>query len=61
MDNLRYWSKAAELRWEVLLKFDVMGVVYNNNPQAWVDFEQAIWKWSRKVREEITTEHPPQH
>ncbi|KAI2618442.1 hypothetical protein GGR54DRAFT_155857 [Hypoxylon sp. NC1633] len=55
-ENLRYWIKAAELRWEVMLKVDVMGVVYNSNPQVWVDFEAALWKWCRKVREEITAE-----
>ncbi|KAI0008883.1 hypothetical protein F4779DRAFT_412741 [Xylariaceae sp. FL0662B] len=55
-ENLRYWIKAAELRWEVILKVDVMGVVYNSNPQVWVDFEAAIWKWSRKVREEMTAD-----
>ncbi|KAI0385771.1 hypothetical protein F5Y04DRAFT_244620 [Hypomontagnella monticulosa] len=55
-ENLRYWIKAAELRWEVMLKVDVMGVVYNNDPQVWVDFEAAIWKWCQKVREEITAE-----
>ncbi|KAI1412569.1 hypothetical protein F5Y13DRAFT_162987 [Hypoxylon sp. FL1857] len=55
-DNLRYWIKAAELRWEVVLKVDVMGVVYNSDPHVWVDFEEAIWKWCRKVREEITAE-----
>ncbi|KAI0185395.1 hypothetical protein EV127DRAFT_206964 [Xylaria flabelliformis] len=54
-DNLRYWIKAAELRWEVMLKVDVKGVVYNN-PEAWKDFEAAIWQWCRKVREEITAE-----
>ncbi|KAI1265949.1 hypothetical protein F5Y18DRAFT_33362 [Xylariaceae sp. FL1019] len=54
-ENLRYWIKAAELRWEVMLKVDVMGVVYGK-PEAWKDFEAAIWKWCRKVREEITTE-----
>lgn len=55
-ENLRYWSKAAELRWEVNLVVDVLGVVYNNNTQVWVDFEEAIWKWCRSVREEIATE-----
>ncbi|KAI1468616.1 uncharacterized protein F4812DRAFT_423847 [Daldinia caldariorum] len=55
-ENLRYWIKAAELRYEVMLKVDVMGVVYNTDPQVWVDFEAAIWKWCRTVREEITTE-----
>ncbi|KAI1422859.1 hypothetical protein F5Y12DRAFT_760374 [Xylaria sp. FL1777] len=54
-DNLRYWIKAAELRWEVMLKVDVKGVVYNK-PEAWKDFEAAIWQWCRKVREEITAE-----
>ncbi|KAL7628575.1 hypothetical protein AAE478_000090 [Parahypoxylon ruwenzoriense] len=55
-DNLRYWIKAAELRWEVMLKVDVMGVVYNTNPQVWVDFEAAILQWCRKVREEMTAD-----
>ncbi|KAI8946917.1 hypothetical protein F4801DRAFT_35367 [Xylaria longipes] len=54
-DNLRYWIKAAELRWEVMLKVDVKGVVYNT-PEAWKDFEAAIWQWCRTVREEITAD-----
>ncbi|KAI1828574.1 hypothetical protein F4861DRAFT_488382 [Xylaria intraflava] len=53
--NLRYWVKAAELRWEVMLKVDAKGVVYNE-AEAWKDFETAIWQWCRKVREEITAE-----
>ncbi|KAM0564281.1 hypothetical protein ACHAPJ_000491 [Fusarium lateritium] len=55
-DNLRYWVKAAELRFEIMLKVDVLGVQYNTSPQVWVDFEAAILKWSRHVREEITRE-----
>jgi hypothetical protein len=55
-ENLRFWIKAAELRWEVLLKVDVMGVVNGTDQQAWEDFENAIWRWSRKVREELTAE-----
>ncbi|KAF7543143.1 hypothetical protein G7Z17_g10967 [Cylindrodendrum hubeiense] len=55
-DNLRYWAKAAELRFEVLLTVDALGIVYNSGPQAWIDFEAAILKWSRHVREEITRE-----
>ncbi|KAK1514277.1 uncharacterized protein CCOS01_13557 [Colletotrichum costaricense] len=55
-DNIRYWAKAAELRWEVLLKVDALGIVYNNSPEVWVNFEKAIMDWSRKVREEITSE-----
>ncbi|TDZ73195.1 hypothetical protein CTRI78_v001343 [Colletotrichum trifolii] len=55
-DNLRFWAKAAELRWDVLLKVDALGIVYNSSPEVWVNFEQAIFAWSRKVREEITSE-----
>ena len=53
-DNLRYWAKAAELRWEVMLKIDALGIVYNNSREVWEDFDKAIWKWCRKVREEVT-------
>lgn len=55
-DNLRYWLKAAELRWEVLLKADPLGLQYNTSPELWVDFEDAVLQWCRKVREEIATE-----
>lgn len=55
-DNLRYWIKAAELRFEVMLKVDVMGIVYNTGPDAWKSFEAAILKWCRHVREEVAKE-----
>ena len=55
-ENLRYWIKAAELRWEVVLKVDVMGVVNGTDREAWKGFEAAIWKWCGKVRQEITGE-----
>jgi hypothetical protein len=55
-ENLRYWIKAAELRWEVVLKVDVMGVVNGTDRAAWKGFEDAIWKWCGRVREEITAE-----
>ncbi|KAK0733487.1 hypothetical protein B0T26DRAFT_631461 [Lasiosphaeria miniovina] len=55
-DNLRYWVKAAELRWEVLLKIDALGLQYNNNPALWVELEDAVLHWCRKVREEIASE-----
>lgn len=54
-DNIRYWAKAAELRWDVMLKVDALGIVYNNDRQVWVDFEAALWKWCEKVREEVAT------
>jgi len=55
-ENLRFWIKAAELRWEVVLKVDVMGVVNGSDAQAWKGFEDAIWEWCGKVREEISGE-----
>lgn len=55
-DNLRYWIKAAELRWEVFLKADPLGLQYNSSPQLWIDFEDAVFKWCGQVREEITAD-----
>ncbi|EGX92117.1 hypothetical protein CCM_06277 [Cordyceps militaris CM01] len=55
-DNLRYWVKAAELRFEVVLAVDALAVAYGTDRQAWIAFEAAIAKWCRRVREEITNE-----
>ncbi|KAK4132482.1 hypothetical protein BT67DRAFT_79315 [Trichocladium antarcticum] len=55
-DNLRYWLKAAELRWEVLLKADPLGLQYNSAPGLWLEFEDAVRQWCRGVREEIAGE-----
>ncbi|KAF6837650.1 hypothetical protein CPLU01_03003 [Colletotrichum plurivorum] len=55
-DNIRYWAKAAELRWEVLFKVDALGIVYNNSPEVWDTFEKAVMAWCRAVREEITAD-----
>ena len=55
-ENLRFWIKAAELRWEVVLKVDVMGVVNGSDATAWRAFEDALWKWCARVREEISGE-----
>ncbi|ETN39467.1 uncharacterized protein HMPREF1541_05691 [Cyphellophora europaea CBS 101466] len=54
-DNLRFWVKAAELRWEVKLKFDVMGVANQKEDDAvWDSFEAAIRSWAQHVRAELT-------
>lgn len=61
-DNIRYWAKAAELRWEVSgLRVDALGLVYNSSPDVWVQFEDALLAWCCKVREEITADlsRPP--
>ena len=55
-ENLRFWIKAAEIRWEVGLEVDVMGVVYARGNAAWNGFEEALVKWCRAVREEMTRE-----
>lgn len=54
-DNLRYWIKSAEIRWETKLRVDVMGVVHGKN-EALIDFDAAILQWSRAAREELTKE-----
>ena len=53
-DNLRFWIKAAEIRWEIKLSVNVMGVA-NSLKQAdlWQQFEGVILRWSQGVREEI--------
>lgn len=55
-ENLRYWVKAAELRWEIKLKVDVMEVVHGESAEAWKSFDRAVLQWSKGVREEITAE-----
>ena len=54
-ENLRYWIKAAEIRWETKLKVDVSGVV-NGKVEAYSNFNAAIFQWSRVVRNELTKE-----
>lgn len=55
-ENLRFWIKAAQLRWEVALDVDVMGVVQGSKPEAWRKFDFALMKWCKAVREELTSE-----
>jgi hypothetical protein len=55
-ENLKFWAKAAQLRWEVILDLDVMGVVQGNKSAAWRQFDTALQQWCRAVREEITAE-----
>lgn len=55
-ENLRYWIKAAELRWELKLDVDVMSVVQGTDDAAWRKFDEAVLQWCKGVREEITTE-----
>ncbi|KAL8654205.1 MAG: hypothetical protein Q9210_001651 [Variospora velana] len=54
-ENLRFWVKAVEIRWEVKVKMDVTGVVHRKEA-AWPDFETAILQWCQTAREELTKE-----
>jgi hypothetical protein len=55
-DNLRYWIKSAELRWDVKLRVDVMDVVHGTDDAAWKKFDEALLKWCRAVREQLVEE-----
>lgn len=53
-ENLRYWVKAAEIRWETKLEMDVMGIVHGSSDEAWRRFDSALLSWCQAVREELT-------
>ena len=55
-DNLRYWVKAAQLRWDIKLDINVMAIVRGSDLEAWKEFDNAVLKWSQRVREEIVSE-----
>jgi hypothetical protein len=55
-ENLRFWVKAAELRWDIKLDVDVMGIVHGDDDAAWKKLDAALLKWCQGVREEITLE-----
>jgi hypothetical protein len=55
-ENLRFWIKAAQLRWEISLDVDVMGVVQGTKPESWKRFDDSLMKWCKGVREELTAE-----
>lgn len=55
-ENLRFWSKAAELRWEVKLSFNVLHVVHGKGEDTWKQFDETLLKWCQGVREEISKE-----
>ncbi len=55
-ENLRYWAKAADIRWRTKITIDVTGIVHGQTDQAWKDFDSAILTWCKAVREELTEE-----
>ncbi len=53
-ENVRFWGKAAQIRWEIKLSFNVMGIVNMGKEEGvWRSFEDAVLEWSQAVREEI--------
>ncbi|TPX26083.1 hypothetical protein DIZ76_011542 [Coccidioides immitis] len=52
-DNIRYWVKAAEIRWEIKLDVDALAVVNGDSDEAWRKLDQALFKWCQGVREEL--------
>lgn len=52
-ENLRYWAKAAELRFDVRLEVPVQDVVHG---EAWRRFDEAVLVWCRRVRGELLEE-----
>ncbi|KAL8835002.1 MAG: hypothetical protein Q9170_003492 [Blastenia crenularia] len=54
-ENLRFWIKAVEIRWELKLKIDVTGIVHGKEA-AWPDFDAAVLHWCQTAREGLTRE-----
>jgi hypothetical protein len=55
-ENLRFWIKAAELRWEIKLSVPVLDVVNSKDEEAWKKFDGAVFAWCQGVRAELTEE-----
>ncbi|GAB1735360.1 hypothetical protein NU219Hw_g2994t1 [Hortaea werneckii] len=56
-ENLRFWMKAAELRWDVHLDFPVSDIVNGKDEQeSWRKFGDAVFRWCGKVRSELVDE-----
>ena len=58
-ENLRFWIKAAELRWEVKLDVNALDVANGKDRETWKRFDQAILTWCSAVRSELTAELLP--
>ncbi|KAI4168493.1 MAG: hypothetical protein LQ343_006380 [Gyalolechia ehrenbergii] len=54
-ENLRFWIKAVEIRWELKVKVDVTGIVHKKEA-AWPGFDAAILGWCKTAREGLTEE-----
>lgn len=55
-ENLKYWAKAGEIRWETKIEVPALDVAQGSNEAAWRSFDEAIFKWCQGVRKELTEE-----
>ena len=52
-DNLRYFAKAAQIRWEIQLDWDVEEI-WRATPKGDEMLKQQIGKWCHKLIDEMT-------
>ena len=62
-DNIRFWLKASESRWELKLSLDVLKLVNatrNDESHIWSEFSRAVLGWSTHVRNEVSKDWAPE-
>lgn len=57
-ENIRFWIKAAELRFELRLQLDVLATVSDMpEPEQMKQFGDVVLSWSKGVRAELVQDH----
>ncbi|KAI5295755.1 hypothetical protein KEM52_000346 [Ascosphaera acerosa] len=52
-ENLLFFAKASEIRWEQKLDLNVANIVNDTGPEAWRKLDAALMLWCRVVRDEL--------
>ena len=55
-ENLKYWAKAGEIRWETKIDIPALDIAQGKDEATWRAFDDAIFKWCQGVRKELTEE-----
>ena len=55
-ENLNFWTKAAELRWDLHLSVPALDVVHGKDEVSWRKFDRAVLEWCQGVRRELMEE-----
>ncbi|USW56400.1 hypothetical protein Slin15195_G097190 [Septoria linicola] len=55
-ENLKYWAKAGEIRWETKIEILALDIAQAKDEATWRIFDDAIFKWCQGVRAELTEE-----